>query len=747
LANNNSKPINQESDPWDIVQECVSQADITDLKLIWEYNQEFLRGNHLIYLDTKGKRVIRLTDGTIIPGINKEVSGTINAPKDPHITTLDNSITAKAYSNLPFLIPQVKPATGEDEDQDTAINSTHLLMYYHEANNEEELYKRVIGWLKPAGNAFRKDWWDKTKGDYVYVLDPETGERILDEQGNFILMRDKNGRPMKTGDVNSDINPPQRMLIPGGIAYDEKLPWIGEENAVDVDDIFDTYGVKVEQESNLEDLNSLNATSGYGQIKKTLKNHARVREIYFKPTSKRPLGRLIIACNKQILYDGVWDEALTSRYPDEWHPYTHIGYKRIEGDYWYKSQFEYLIDLQIQLNKTFKQIQDALKRVKGCFLNQEESVDWDSVNWDAEGFVHIEFRQNVTVPPQFIQIQIQIQQLVQHYNSLIQRMNDIAANYEVSRGDNIPGVTSGKQVQALQAANSLQSSPLLEGIANGYLAGCRKKLRMCAVHFEDTGRLISITGQENEAIAFTFTPDQIKSDNIVLANGPWFFMDPQQRMAKVDQLFAMGALGNPQSPATHKRYLWLQGIGGGLEEVTKTYTDDIRMAKAENQLFKEGKLEETDPTLVNQNPMMQEYQAAFQQWQQSKMVYEGAVQALQTGQITEKQMMNSSPPPDPGPEPVKPKIYRMARPYDDDDIHLEVLDQLRKSTWFEKACQANPELREATDYHDQSHRQNKIRKMIPPQLPQQPPPPGGGLNIPAPPPGGIPGQVPGAMGA
>ncbi len=257
------KPINQELTAWEIVEECVSQADITDLKLQWRYNQEFLRKNYMIYLDNQGKRIIRITDGMVIPGTNLQVDGTVNAPIDPHITTLDNGITAKAYANIPFLIPQVNPATSEDEDQDSAINSTHVLMYYHKVNDEEELYKRIIGWLKPAGNAFTKDYWDKTKGDFAYVLNPQTGEKMLDSLGNPIYLRDKNGKIMKTGDINSKVNSPQKMLIPSGIPYDEDLPWIGEENAIPVNEILDTWGVKVEEESNLEDLNSLTANSGY----------------------------------------------------------------------------------------------------------------------------------------------------------------------------------------------------------------------------------------------------------------------------------------------------------------------------------------------------------------------------------------------------------------------------------------------------------------------------------------------------
>jgi hypothetical protein len=214
-----------------------------------------------------------------------------------------------------------------------------------------------------------------------------------------------------------------------------------------------------------------------------------------------------------------------------------------------------------------------------------------------------------------------------------------------------------------------------------------------------------------------------------------------QRQQKVDQLFQMGALGDPQSSMTKKRYLWLQGIGGGLEEVYADATSDIRMAKAENQMFKQGELWEPDQILAEQHPIMQGYQMQLQQWQQAKMVHDGMLQELSNGNIKPEQMAEVPPPPEPGPEPIKPILYRMARPYDDDDLHIQILNQLRKSSWFEKACLANPELRKSTDFHYQSHIEGKQKKLMP-QLPQQPPPNQGGLNIPGSPPAGIPGKLP-----
>jgi hypothetical protein len=290
----------------------------------------------------------------------------------------------------------------------------------------------------------------------------------------------------------------------------------------------------------------------------------------------------------------------------------------------------------------------------------------------------------------------------------------------------------------LQSANSMQAGPLTGGIASGFLNHWRKLLRLCAVHFEDAGRLIRITGENNEAIAFEFTPDQITSEDIVLMYGPLFYLDPQSRNQELDRMFTGGFFGNPQDPIAQKRYAKLRGIGGGLEEVYAEMVADEQMQEIENKRFEAGDYLEKDTVLINQHPLMQ----PIHQWQQAKQVHDGAIQALQAGQITPEQMANVPPPPDPGPEPPMPKIYLLARPYDDHIMHLKTLNKFRKSTKFEQMCLKFPDLRIATDFHEQSH-----KGYLAPPIQQPPLPNGGGLNIPAQPPNGMPGKPPGLMGA
>jgi hypothetical protein len=244
----------------------------------------------------------------------------------------------------------------------------------------------------------------------------------------------------------------------------------------------------------------------------------------------------------------------------------------------------------------------------------------------------------------------------------------------------------------------------LGSIAKRFLNHWRKILRLCAVHYEDVGRLISITGENNESIAFEFTPDQITSENIVLAYGPLFYMDPQTRNQELDRMFAGGFFGNPQEPIAQKQYAKLRGIGGGIEEVYAEMVADQQMAEINNKRLENGDWYEKDQVMISKHPDWMNYQAQLAQWQQANAIFTGTLRELSAGNIPGEQMANTPPPQDPGPEPIPPKIYIMARPYDDHPLHIKTLNKFRKSVKFERLCLENQELRIAADALEASHK-------------------------------------------
>lgn len=692
----------------EIINRCKAEGNIETERVQWEYIQEFLRKNHFLYLDSKGNRIIKLSDGVRIPWTNIQIVGSMNQPIDPHIVTVADGLEAKALSNWPFLQPFVRPATADDKDQDTAKSCTLLLQHYRESLNDEDSYRKLIGYMKPCGNAFIKSYWDVNAGNYG----------AMSADGTV---------PVRMGDLACKIIMPSRMLIPKAIGSDDELPWIGEQYALPVEEIEDLWRTTVPEEANLEELQFLRSVDYSGVAKQDrLKGHARVYEIYMKPTKRHPLGRLVIVCNQKILYDGPWDALVTETFPDMWHPYDHVSWIRLEGDYWAKSPLYYITEHQIQLNKLYKKYVESTRYSKGWWQSTEGAVDRKKINWDSEtGTPWIESMRGMP-PPQYVPPPLAKMEYLNGMNQIRAWMNDITAMYEVTRGNADPSITSGRQVQSLQMANSSQHSPLLSGLARAWISVWQKRLRLCAVHFEDVGRTIRVIGENNDIVATRFTPDQITSDDIALATGQSFFLPPELRIQELDRAYQSGLMGDPNSTPVKKRYMELRGLGGGTEELYADYTADVTRARYENDLFESGQFYETDPLLIKQSPQMQQYQQAIQGWQQQRQMYDQAVQMVQTGQMPPPQVqpdMNGAMPTDaagslemaglqnPGPPPQEPKVYLLARSYDDDDTHIEILNRFRKTHKFEELCKQNPELRMATDAHYQSHMDNKNKLM------------------------------------
>lgn len=694
----------------------------------WRYMNEILKGNFAIYKDRTSGTVKNLVAGEYIPDFGDRLKKDLITYPDPHIITIAQGVDGRAKANP--LIPRVRPVTSDDADKDAARACTQFLMALdYEQEARYKIRDKVLQWLKPCGVFFTKVYWDVNAGEYA--LDPMTGLPLIDE-----------GQPLRTGDIALDFPLPQAMRLPTGVSYFEKIPWIGEEVAMDIDVIYKKYNIKVDPEPDLHDITTLSAEPMYGDGAGALENHRRVWEFYDPPSDQYPHGRHRILIDNEVVED-VYDRALIEAYSDpemgEWHPYIMCCYLKQAGDIWPKSLFDYLVGHQLLLNRLNTIMAASNRFVNGWFDAAKGSVNWQKVRlqgmqeeipileWDpgkAQGY-----SPKYNPPPV---INVNANQMAQH---IIWRMNDIAAYYESTRGGSDPNVTSGKQAQLLQQANMTHANPLLLNIAAFQVRLWEKELRLASVHL--TGeRKIRYVGENNEIIASTITPDQIKSDDVTVDNLSTFLMTPEAKQQQMEKMLSMGILGDLSDPVVRKKFADTYQIGD-IDSFYEGFTADFDMAKHENKLFMEGNFNETDQVIIDR--IQAEHRAAVQAWQLETQTYperrqewelakaqrENALAKLRLERLaigdrkldmtTEETFL----PPDPGPPPQEPPqkpppappMYRRAREEDDDDVHIYAHTLQMKRLEFEKRCQEVPETRMVFEFHIDDHRQNKARKM------------------------------------
>lgn len=695
----------------DIMHECISQSEDSLRVAYWAQNQEFLRGNQFVYVDPVDKRPYIIKAGTYLPSMGDKVKSTPNAPIDPHLRTLADAVKARAVSNE--LLPQVIPMTSEDEDRDTAEMNTGLLLALHEEVDEDKLRRQCVVWMLPTGNAFLKDVWDKTAGDAVFRADEKgeaTEEPELDEDGNQIFQ----------GGIKSSVPPTHAMMVPRGVALDEDLPWIGEKRVMSISKIKETWGKDVPEEGNIENINTLNAIGVEGRPG-PLKGHAIVYEVFLRPDKDNPLGRHIVVANETVLEDKPWDPELTEKYPDEWHPYTRIGYIDNAGDYWAKSPMDYAVPLQMHVNKLLRRIESATKTDAGVWISDKDAVLWDEVDLGSSDIPHIE-KEIPGSEVRWQEVRGSIADLMAQYQTALSRLNDLFANYPVSRGDVDPSVQSGKQADLLQQANREHANPLLAALADGFEKHWRKILRLIDVHYQD-GRRIRAIGKDKQASMTTYRRGQIKSENVRVANRAAFFLTPEGRKKEVLQLLEIGAL-DINNPVIKLRLADVLGTGDS-ETFFDSYLAAVNLARWENELFKNGTLEETDPYII------QQINAPMMQYQQAMQMRNAAIQQVAPQVVNAPEGAEIPPPPQElGPPPVI-LPWRRARSTDNHLFHIEEHGSFAQSVEFEYLCQQNPRLREALEFHIGDH-QAKLAPSpaLPGSLPLSPPPagpaPGGG---------------------
>jgi hypothetical protein len=679
-----------------------------EIRLRWETNQYFENGKQFLYEDTAGKRLIVLRPGAMIPhnGRLAPVPASIaNYPIDNHLGVIARDITAQALANEMELAAGA--ATGEDEDRDAAESSTYALQYYYRKLKLSEIRSDLVDDFRPCGMAVVKLVWDPNLESGLG--DPEVYDRA-----------------------------PQSMLIPPGYTKFKDLHAIGERQAMHVDTIYEKFKIKVEAEKGLKDpqkLTELDSTAD------DLQNHALVYEVFIKPCADYPDGWHVIGTETvELNGDGdIWDPHLMAEYPERWHPYIVGRWIKTRGQIYPKSIIDDEVPLQKELNKITKQISDAKRNPKGILIHDQNAFDWHKAKLDPDdGLPRLEKKPGTEF--QFTKFDAPNVDLEQRKLSIIDRMNDIGSSFPSQRGNAqaSPNVTSGKQAKMYQQASTTQRSPLLKSLAEMYLDLGEFILQMLAVHYPSNGRMIKLTGENEMPINLNFTPDQVRPHNIILQNGDSFYMMPDERRAETERIAGMGLYGDltkdPIARAKFFKQMRMPDPGGMFDSIEK----DLKMAKMENMMFKNGDLQETDPFIIQQ--IQQEYQAQMQEWAAAKQNFEQSfpmwqqqreefekeaplfMAAQQERQeivgmkmkskgsaklpgIIQGQPMDPGPPPvDPGPEPPQPPPWRRARFEDNWPVHEEEHLSFMKSWKFDQLCAKNPKLREAMYYHVfQSH--------------------------------------------
>jgi hypothetical protein len=246
-------------------------------------------------------------------------------------------------ANTPKVV--VDPNSKSADDKAAAQLGETVLDAKDYSDNEEELREKLALWAVTTGNSFRKDYWDPNAAGGL-------------------------------GDTRVSMPSPFSMSVNPQASCDQDIEWIMETQPTSFNEIrrvYDRVGdgytglastVKAEASYNeaiqrllsLRSLGEFHSDHSYGYDDRVFKNYAIVKEWYSKPTIAYPKGRYVVTANGTVLYS-----SNESPYYDEehnlWHPYTHMPYLNVPGNFWGRTPFTDGVDVQRSINTHYALIE------------------------------------------------------------------------------------------------------------------------------------------------------------------------------------------------------------------------------------------------------------------------------------------------------------------------------------------------------------------------------------------------------
>lgn len=311
----------------------LSDSYRTDRHLSWYRNVLFYAG----------KQYIRRQEGWWQSIPRSKFNRNLPRPVINQIRVETDALTSVLTANAPQV--KVDPNSKSFTDKQAAQLAEIVLDAKNYTDKEEELREVLALWAVTSGNAFRKDYWD-----------PDAANGL--------------------GDTRVYAPAPFTMTVNPQASSDDDVEWIMETQPTSFNEIrrvYDRTGdgftglantVKSEASYNeaiqrllsIRSLGEFHSDWTYGYDDRVFKNMAIVKEWYAKPTVEFPKGRVVVTANGVTLF--ALDE---SPYYDQaknlWHPYTHMRYLNVPGNYWGRTPFTDGIDIQRSINTHYALIE------------------------------------------------------------------------------------------------------------------------------------------------------------------------------------------------------------------------------------------------------------------------------------------------------------------------------------------------------------------------------------------------------
>lgn len=501
------------------------QDERRKLEKQWELDLEFLAGNQYCEISPRGE-------------VEEEEKyyywqnrGAFN-----HIAPIIDSRVAKLTKMKPIM--SVKAAGAEESDVKNAKLATALVNSSYQRLSLGDVISKTTGWSESCGTGF-----------YFIGWNPDAGK----------LLGEVDGKKVFEGDVVVESVSPFE-IYPDSLCYEniESCESIIRARAMKTADVERLYGITVAGED-VKVFGVDKAATG----KSIVHDSVLVLEKYERPTADFPDGRLIVACEKTILYmaELPYVNGVEGR---RGFPFVKQNSIDKAGCFFGMSMVERLIPVQKAYNAVKNRKQEFLNRLTmGVVAVEDGSVDTDELAEEglSPGKI-IVYRQGAN-PPALMGTGTMPTDLNREEDRLLNEFILLSGVSEFSRSTDVAAGTSGVALQLLIEQEDARLNAVTENVRSAIRETAKQMIRLFK-QFATSTRLLRTAGEQGKVELYYFNSSDLGSDDVVFDTENELSYTPAQKKSAVYELIDAGLLTDDTgklSERTKAKLLEILGFG------------------------------------------------------------------------------------------------------------------------------------------------------------------------------------------
>lgn len=493
----------------------------------------------------------------------------------------------------------VMPKSPDIADQQAAKTATSFLFGQQKAIGIDGAANEAAFWQVVAGVGLIKAEWDEWADGSTRIyydpllkspipsseLTPEV-KKFLDDGRYFI--------ESPSGDIRVHSVAPFEFIVPtlsAGSTMDS-CEWVIHVRQMAMSEVWNRYPAKLAKQVRpdkdlgwrtyfMRRIKTVVPTFGY--FSAVQEEHgeemATIREMWEPPTRQNPDGRLVVCSRDAVL--------VNTKHPYKdlriKFPFVKADYAPVSTRFWSKGMVSDLVQIQAELNRSrtiLHQIRDLMGAPKwglekGCGVSVITSEPGQNV-WVNRGF-----QMPVPLSPNVQGVEGLHELVAQH---LIDDMNTVASQQDVTQAKVPQGVRSGLAIQALQEQDNSVLAPASRSRETALEQLGTMVLRLASKYYKDY-RLVSLHGQERQQDVQYFRGDDLRNnDRVIIRPGS---LMPKSRAAEAEKVFELVSTGvlNPQDRQHLRMITRAMDLGDTAMLFTELEASE-RRAEIENERFR-----------------------------------------------------------------------------------------------------------------------------------------------------------------